>query len=47
MVSELLKGNRRFAETEFTQNSGYYQEIAHHQQPKVLWIGCSDSRVSE
>jgi carbonic anhydrase len=47
MVRELLDGNRRFVANEFSQNSAYYKEIAQQQHPRLLWIGCSDSRVSE
>jgi len=47
MIDMLLDGNRRFVETEFKQHLDYYQSIAQAQTPKVLWIGCSDSRVSE
>jgi len=32
---------------EFKPNETYYRSIAAKQTPKVLWIGCSDSRVSE
>lgn len=47
MISELIAGNRRFVETEFNANLDYYKSIAAAQSPSVLWIGCSDSRVSE
>src|SRR5439155_19680279 len=47
MIDSLLEGNRRFMESEFQQHLDYYQAIAQAQTPKVLWIGCSDSRVSE
>ncbi|MBS0267104.1 MAG: carbonic anhydrase [Planctomycetes bacterium] len=47
MIDELLHGNQRFVESEFNNNLGYYQTIAAAQSPKILWIGCSDSRVSE
>ena len=47
MIEELLAGNRRFVESEFNAHLEYYESIAVAQSPKVLWIGCSDSRVSE
>jgi len=47
MIDMLLEGNRQFIDNEFRQHLDYYQAIALAQTPKVLWIGCSDSRVSE
>ncbi|NDC62432.1 MAG: carbonic anhydrase [Planctomycetia bacterium] len=47
MIDQLLEGNARFVTEEFKPNETYYQTIAARQTPKVLWIGCSDSRVSE
>ncbi|MFO0945299.1 MAG: carbonic anhydrase [Planctomycetota bacterium] len=47
MIESLLEGNRVFAENEFKNNAVHYQSIAQAQSPKILWIGCSDSRVSE
>jgi len=47
MIDELLTGNTKFVSGEFRPNEAYYQAIAAKQRPKVLWIGCSDSRVSE
>lgn len=47
MIDQLLEGNARFVSGEFQPNEAYYQSIAARQSPKVLWIGCSDSRVSE
>jgi len=47
VIDELLEGNRRFVESEFKPNLGRYMTLAAAQHPKVLWIGCSDSRVSE
>ncbi|TNF91561.1 MAG: carbonic anhydrase [Gammaproteobacteria bacterium] len=47
MIDEFLTGNRQFVENEFNKNENYYSELAGHQHPKILWIGCSDSRVSE
>ena len=47
MIEKLLSGNRRFVRNEFSKNDTYYQDLARAQHPQVLWIGCSDSRVSE
>jgi len=47
MIDDLLDGNTKFVTGEFRPNENYYQAIAAKQRPKVLWIGCSDSRVSE
>jgi carbonic anhydrase len=47
MINSLLEGNRRFVADEFNKNLEYYQTIAAAQTPQILWIGCSDSRVSE
>jgi len=47
MIENLLSGNRRFVRNEFSKNDTYYQDLARAQHPQVLWIGCSDSRVSE
>ena len=47
MIEEFLSGNRRFIDEEFSKNSAYYSDLAESQHPKIIWIGCSDSRVSE
>jgi len=47
MIDQLLSGNATFVTSEFAPNAAYYQALAAQQRPKVLWIGCSDSRVSE
>lgn len=46
-IDHLLDGNNKFVAEEFSAHEAYYQSIAKRQAPKVLWIGCSDSRVSE
>lgn len=45
MIDELLSGNVKFRNTVFNQNHEHYQELVKGQQPPVLWIGCSDSRI--
>lgn len=47
MIGRLLDGNRRFVDNEFQPNRDYYDRLAKAQHPEILWIGCSDSRVSE
>lgn len=46
-IDHLLNGNDQFVAEEFQRHPVYYQELAKRQSPKALWIGCSDSRVSE
>lgn len=47
MPKILLEQNARFVAGEFRTHVDYYQHIAVEQTPKVIWIGCADSRVSE
>jgi len=47
MINELLEGNVNFVAGTFKPQEDYYKSIAARQSPKILWIGCSDSRVSE
>lgn len=42
---ELLQGNRDWVEQETTKDPDYFKKLAAGQEPDVLWIGCSDSRV--
>jgi len=45
MIDNLLLGNLKFRETDFTPNIDYYKELAGGQHPNTLWITCSDSRL--
>jgi carbonic anhydrase len=45
MIEELLQGNSQFNETVFKENIARYRGLVPGQSPKVLWIGCSDSRI--
>lgn len=44
-MDALIDGFRRFRNTTFEQNRSVYEALAQRQSPKVLLIGCSDSRV--
>lgn len=45
MIATLLDGNIRFVEDVFERERAYFSDLAKQQNPTVLWIGCSDSRV--
>jgi carbonic anhydrase len=42
---QLLQGNREWSKRMQLENPGLFTELAKHQHPFFLWIGCSDSRV--
>lgn len=42
---ELLQGNRDWVKKETEKDPDYFNKLASGQDPDVLWIGCSDSRV--
>ncbi len=47
ILNELIKGNERFRNNEFlTLESEIKDLVTHGQKPEVLFIGCSDSRVT-
>ncbi len=41
----LLEGNKAWVEETLKLDKGYFDKLAAGQNPPVLWIGCSDSRV--
>ncbi len=45
MIRTLLDGNRRFVAEIFEKDKDYFADLRKAQNPTVLWIGCSDSRV--
>ena len=44
-LSHLFDNNRAWVESVTRDDPGYFDRLAHQQNPEYLWIGCSDSRV--
>ena len=43
--NDLLDGNKRWVKDKLASDPDYFANLAKRQNPQVLWIGCSDSRV--
>jgi carbonic anhydrase len=41
----LLEGNKLWVEQKLKEDPDFFNNLAKGQEPQVLWIGCSDSRV--
>jgi carbonic anhydrase len=44
-IRDAIEGHQRFKQ-HFAENKAFYQRLAQRQHPRLLWIGCSDSRVA-
>ena len=44
-LQDLIEANRRWAIQTEHERPGFFTQLAQQQNPKYLWIGCSDSRV--
>ncbi len=44
-LQQLLHGNERFIQRKLSENAEVFKQTSQGQQPKVLWVGCSDSRI--
>ena len=44
-LQHLIDNNRTWAERMEREQPGFFQSLAQQQNPKYMWIGCSDSRV--
>jgi len=44
-IDSFLKNNQKWASQMKTETPNYFEDMAKGQQPELLWIGCSDSRV--
>jgi carbonic anhydrase len=44
-LQNLIDNNRAWAAQMECERPGFFEKLSHLQNPKYLWIGCSDSRV--
>lgn len=44
-LSELFERNRQWAQETERQKPGFFSGLLTQQQPRYMWLGCSDSRV--
>ncbi|RUS16453.1 carbonic anhydrase [Endogone sp. FLAS-F59071] len=44
-LESLLEKNQQWASAMQKERPGFFHQMASKQEPKILWIGCSDSRV--
>ncbi len=44
-IEKLFEENQKWAINTKKINPEYFSAVENHQNPKILWIGCSDSRV--
>jgi len=44
-IQKMLENNRNWSEQIRRENPGYLESISLDQNPEILWVGCSDSRV--
>src|SRR3990172_10192291 len=45
LYQKLLQGNKDWVAKKLNEDPDFFNDLAKGQQPGVLWIGCSDSRV--
>lgn len=46
IIDELIKNNQEWVEKTKSEDKYFFKALAKEQHPEILWIGCSDSRVS-
>lgn len=44
-ISQVLENNKAWREKKTSEVSDYFERLKGGQSPKILWIGCADSRV--
>lgn len=42
---KLLENNKKWVESQLASDKDFFKDLAKGQNPQLLWIGCSDSRV--
>ena len=45
-ISEIFKNNQNWVAEKLGKNPQYFKELSNDHNPEILYIGCSDSRVS-
>lgn len=45
-IAKIFDNNKKWIEERLAGNPGYFQELSETQSPEILYIGCSDSRVT-
>lgn len=45
IFEKIFVNNKNWVKQKLDQDPDYFNKLSHGQQPPILWIGCSDSRV--
>lgn len=45
-INQIFQNNQQWLSDKLTQNSDYFKDLSLGQKPEILYIGCSDSRVT-
>jgi carbonic anhydrase len=45
-INQILENNQNWVNSQLDNNPGFFDKLAENHVPKLLWIGCSDARVS-
>ena len=45
-IKKIFENNKQWVQERLSKDSEYFKELSEGQSPKILYIGCSDSRVS-